>query len=60
MKLTIQETQLILNVLDVASSRGAFRGAEMLSIGTLHQRLAESLPKEPTVMGPTTDEAGEE
>ena len=27
MKLTIQETQLILNVLDVASQRGAFRGA---------------------------------
>ena len=60
MKLTIQETQLILNVLDVASQRGAFRGAEMLSIGTLHKRLAESLPKEPTVKVPTTDEAGQE
>ena len=45
MTITEQDTRLILQVLDVASTRGAFRANEMLAIGTLHRKLAESLPQ---------------
>jgi len=45
MTITEQDTKLILQVLDVASTRGAFRANEMLAIGTLHKKLADSLPQ---------------
>lgn len=45
MQITEQDTKIILQVLDVASTRGAFRAAEMLAIGTLHKKLSDSLPK---------------
>ena len=45
MQITEQDTKIILQVLDVASTRGAFRANEMLAIGTLHKKLSDSLPK---------------
>ena len=40
-----QEVQTIIQVIDVASARGAFRGAEMLGIGTLYNKLTAELQK---------------
>jgi len=43
--ITQQEAQTIVQVIDVASARGAFRGAEMHGIGTLYNKLATELQK---------------
>ena len=43
--ITPQEAQTIVQVIDVASARGAFRGAETLGIGTLYNKLAAELQK---------------
>ena len=39
----IADLQALVNLIDVASSRGAFRGAELTAVGTLYTKLATFL-----------------
>ena len=41
--ITIADLQGLVNLIDVASSRGAFRGAELAAVGTLYTKLATFL-----------------
>ena len=41
--ITIADLQALVNLIDVASSRGAFRGAELTAVGTLYTKLATFL-----------------
>lgn len=41
--ITIADLQGLVNLIDVASSRGAFRGAELSAVGTLYTKLATFL-----------------
>ena len=43
--ITPQEAQTIVQIIDVASARGAFRGTEMNGIGTFYNKLAMELQK---------------
>lgn len=51
-QITIVDLQNILQVIDVAASRGAFRGNELTSVGSVRDKLAAFLeavaPKEET------------
>lgn len=57
-QITITDLQNILQVIDVAATRGAFRGNELTSVGSVRDKLAAFLeavaPKE------ETGEAGED
>lgn len=54
-QITIVDLQNILQVIDVAASRGAFRGNELTSVGSVRDKLAAFLeavaPKEETAEG---------
>tara|TARA_B100002003_G_C14043633_1_gene502779 strand:+ start:250 stop:516 length:267 start_codon:yes stop_codon:yes gene_type:complete len=41
--ITIADLQGLVNLIDVASSRGAFRGPELAAVGTLYSKLATFL-----------------
>ena len=41
--ITIADLQGLVNLIDVASSRGAFRGPELAAVGTLYTKLATFL-----------------
>lgn len=41
--ITIADLQGLVSLIDVASSRGAFRGAELAAVGTLYTKLATFL-----------------
>ena len=41
--ITVADLQALVNLIDVASSRGAFRGAELTAVGTLYTKLATFL-----------------
>lgn len=41
--LTLRELDQIAQVIDLASSRGAFRGGELQTVGTLYNKLANFL-----------------
>jgi len=41
--ITIADLQGLVSLIDVASSRGAFRGAELSAVGTLYTKLATFL-----------------
>jgi len=41
--ITIADMQALVNLIDVASSRGAFRGPELTAVGTLYTKLATFL-----------------
>ena len=53
--ITPEQTKSIITLIDIASARGAFRGAEMLSIGTLHKELTTKLQKEEPAPDPIAD-----
>ncbi len=59
--ITVADLQGLVNLIDVASSRGAFRGAELAAVGTLYTKIATFLQQ---ILGSqeaevaTTDEAG--
>lgn len=38
--ITVTDLQALVNLIDVASSRGAFRGPELTAVGTLYSKLA--------------------
>ena len=37
--ITLQDMQAMVNLIDVASSRGAFRGQELSAVGELYQKI---------------------
>ena len=39
------DVAIVLNIIDVASARGTFRGAEMRGIGEIYEKLQSLLPK---------------
>lgn len=41
--ITVTDLQALVNLIDVASSRGAFRGPELTAVGTLYSKLASFL-----------------
>ena len=41
--ITVADLQALVNLIDVASSRGAFRGAELTAVGTLYTKLTTFL-----------------
>ena len=41
--ITVADLQGLVNLIDVASSRGAFRGAELAAVGTLYTKIASFL-----------------
>jgi hypothetical protein len=41
--ITVADLQGLVNLIDVASSRGAFRGAELAAVGTLYTKIATFL-----------------
>lgn len=41
--LTVQDLTLVLQVINLASSRGAFRGEELTAVGGLHDRIFKFL-----------------
>ena len=41
--ISVADLQALVNLIDVASSRGAFRGAELTAVGTLYTKLATFL-----------------
>ena len=41
--ITIADLQGLVNIIDVASARGAFRGPELAAVGTLYTKLATFL-----------------
>ena len=41
--ITVTDLQALVNLIDVASSRGAFRGPELTAVGTLYSKLATFL-----------------
>jgi hypothetical protein len=41
--ITVTDLQALVNLIDVASSRGAFRGPELTAVGTLYSKLAAFL-----------------
>lgn len=59
-QITITDLQNILQVIDVAATRGAFRGNELTSVGSVRDKLATFLeavaPKEEEA--PAEDQAG--
>jgi hypothetical protein len=42
-QLTIADLDALKNVIDLASSRGAFRGAELSQVGTVYDKLTQFL-----------------
>ena len=54
-EITINDYKTMCGVIDVASSRGAFRANELAGIGILHNRLIEYIRQneKSTVNGPT-------
>lgn len=41
--ITLVDLQLLVNIVDLASSRGAFRGAELTQVGTVFDKLTKFL-----------------
>lgn len=40
-QMTINDFALVVNIIDICSQRGAFRGEELTAVGTLRQKFAE-------------------
>ena len=40
-QMTINDFALVVNIIDVCSQRGAFRGEELAAVGTLRQKFAD-------------------
>lgn len=59
-QITLVDLQNALRIIDVASERGAFRGNELTSVGSVRDKLSAfleaSLPKESTPDGEKTDQ----
>ncbi len=45
--LTDQELSVIVRILDTASQRGVFRGADLTTVGQIHDKIISMLPKPP-------------
>ena len=43
--ITVADLQVVLNVIDLASSRGAFRGKEMVPVGNIYAKVEEFVTK---------------
>lgn len=41
--ITLVDLQLLVNIVDLASSRGAFRGAELAQVGAVYDKLSKFL-----------------
>lgn len=41
--LKLEDLANVINIIDVCSSRGAFKGEELLSVGSLRQKLHETI-----------------
>tara|TARA_R100001443_G_C3330590_1_gene172233 strand:+ start:87 stop:299 length:213 start_codon:yes stop_codon:yes gene_type:complete len=54
--LTEQEIRAVVTVIDIASTRGAFRGNEMLGVGTLYNRLNGLIQPETMIQTGDKDE----
>lgn len=60
---TLTDLQNVLVVLDIASTRGAFRGPELQPVGALYDKISKFLqsvaPQQPTEESTTTTEGSE-
>lgn len=56
--ITIVDLQNILRIVDVAAERGAFRGAELTSVGTVRDRVAAFLDAVAAAQAPAEAEEG--
>ena len=56
-KITINDYKTMCGIIDVASTRGAFRANELAGVGILHNRLITHIQQneKSTVNGPTRD-----
>lgn len=57
--ITIVDLQNILRIVDVAAERGAFRGAELTSVGTVRDRVAAFLDAVAAAQAPAEGEGVE-
>ena len=65
--ITVTDLQALVNLIDVASSRGAFRGPELTAVGTLYSKLASflqqvtdaSAEQQAAATAPVADEGGQ-
>jgi hypothetical protein len=65
--ITVTDLQALVNLIDVASSRGAFRGPELTAVGTLYSKLASflqqitdaSAEQQAAATAPVVDEGGQ-
>lgn len=58
--LTLNDITLAVQVIDIASARGAIRGEEMAAVGILRQRFTAFLKANETVAYPKEEEASAE
>jgi len=56
--ITVADLQGLVNLIDVASSRGAFRGNELAAVGTLYAKLATFLQQILGSQDAPVDDAG--
>lgn len=58
--ITINDLVIVRNALDLASSRGAFRGAELSTVGTVFDKLQAFLSDVEAQAAASTEESAEE
>ena len=57
MELDLQDVTMIVQIIDITSQRGAFRGEELAGVGLLRNKLVEELKKvQPELQTPDGEE----
>tara|TARA_R100001594_G_scaffold77656_1_gene112232 strand:+ start:5502 stop:5702 length:201 start_codon:yes stop_codon:yes gene_type:complete len=51
-QITLQQAQQLCQIIDMASTRGAFRANELEAVGTLHNTLATEIQKQQPAPNP--------
>lgn len=58
-QLTLNDFTAVVNIIDVCTERGAFKGNELLTVGTIRERLAAFVKAHTPQEAPVQNEANE-
>lgn len=59
-QLNLNDFAIIINIIDVCTERGAFKGNELLTVGTLREKLAGFVKANTPTQEPVTEEVTQE